>query len=69
MFTKAAQMQSGQILCFTSYSLGVQLNLGTTSVPAVLQYDLLFICAGEKKSRYFVNFPQYDLRNKQYDID
>lgn len=48
MFTKAAQMQSGQILCFTSYSVGVQLNLATTSVPAVLQYDLLFIWAGIK---------------------
>lgn len=49
MFTEAAQMQSGQILCFTSYSVGVQLNLGTTSAPAVLQYvlqyDLLLICA------------------------
>lgn len=49
MFTKAAQMHSGQILYFTSYSVGVQLYLGTTSVPAVLQCDLLFICAGEKK--------------------
>lgn len=48
MFTKAAQMQNGHILCFTSHSIGVQLNLATTSVPAVLHYDLLFICAGEK---------------------
>lgn len=56
MFTKAAQRQSGQILCSTSYSVGVQLNLRTTSVPAALQWDLLFICAGEKKNPVLCQF-------------